>query len=61
MFVFRYDIRNAPVRIQPIQQAGHLALVDQPHLGADAILDFIAEHRGTDALAQKYMGFPDIL
>lgn len=52
---------RAPVRIQPLQQAGHLALVDQPHLGADAIVDFVAEHLGTDALGDRYMGFPEIL
>jgi pimeloyl-ACP methyl ester carboxylesterase len=60
-FRFRYDITNAPVRIQPLQEAGHLALVDQPHLGADAIIDFVTEHRGTDVLADRYMGFPEIL
>ncbi len=60
-FRFRYDITNVPVRIQPIQQAGHLALVDQPHLGADAIIDFVTEHQGTEALAGKYMGFQEIL
>jgi len=60
-FRFRYDITNAPVRIQPLQEAGHLALVDQPHLGADAIIDFVTEHQGTDVLADRYMGFPEIL
>jgi len=60
-FRFKYDITNAPVRIRPLQQAGHLALVDQPFLGADAMLDFITEHRGVQALADKYMGFPEIL
>jgi hypothetical protein len=35
--------------------------VDQPHLGADAIIDFVTEHLGTDVLADRYMGFPEIL
>ena len=58
---FKQDIENAPVRLQLIEEAGHLALVDQPHVGADVILDFITEHRGNQALANKYMGFPELL
>lgn len=60
-FRFRYDITNAPVRIQPLQKAGHLVLVDQPHLGANAIIDFVTERGETDTLAERYVGFPEIL
>jgi pimeloyl-ACP methyl ester carboxylesterase len=61
LYRFKKDMRNAQVRLQTIPQAGHLAMVDQPHVVADAILDFITEYRGTDALAQRYDGFPEVL
>jgi hypothetical protein len=41
--------------------AGHLAMVAQPHVVADAILEFITEHRGTDVLARPYDGFAELL
>jgi pimeloyl-ACP methyl ester carboxylesterase len=53
LYRFKNDMRNAPVRLQIIPEAGHLAMVDQPHLVADAILDFVTEHRGVGALAQS--------
>lgn len=61
LYRFKKDIRNAQVRLQTIPEAGHLAMVDQPHAVADAILDFITEHRGIDALASSYEGFPEVL
>jgi pimeloyl-ACP methyl ester carboxylesterase len=61
LYRFKRDMKNATVRLQTIPEAGHLAMVDQPHVVADAILDFITEHRGTGALAQPYDGFPEVL
>jgi len=50
------DIVNAPVRVQLVEQAGHLCVIDRPEYVAEVILDFITEHRGLDALAQSYRG-----
>jgi pimeloyl-ACP methyl ester carboxylesterase len=61
LYRFKQDIKNAPVRLQTISEAGHLAMVDKPHEVADAILDFVTEYRGLDALAKPYMGFPELL
>lgn len=61
LYRFKQDIQNAPVRLQTIPEAGHLAMVDKPHAVADAILDFVTEYRGVDALADPYMGFPELL
>lgn len=61
LYRFKKDLRNAPVRLQIIPEAGHLAMVDQPHAVADALLDFVTEHRGIGALAKPYDGFPELL
>jgi hypothetical protein len=61
LYRFKKDMKNAPVRLQLVPEAGHLAMVDQPHVVADAILDFITEYRGTAALAKPYDGFPEVL
>lgn len=50
------DIRNAPVRVQLVEDAGHLPGVERPEFVAEAILDFVTEHRGLDAIAQPYLG-----
>ncbi|MEW6296494.1 MAG: alpha/beta hydrolase [Thermodesulfobacteriota bacterium] len=55
-FRLKNDIRNAPVRVQTVEQAGHLCVVDRPEYVAEAMLDFISEHRGLGALAQPYTG-----
>ncbi|MCL7419152.1 MAG: alpha/beta hydrolase [Halalkalicoccus sp.] len=57
---FKQDITNAPVRLALIEEAGHLAMVDQPYNCADAHLDFVTEHRGMGALAEPYTGFPEL-
>jgi pimeloyl-ACP methyl ester carboxylesterase len=61
LYRFKKDMKNAQVRLQTIPEAGHLAMVDQPHAVADAILDFITEYRGVGALARPYDGFPEVL
>jgi pimeloyl-ACP methyl ester carboxylesterase len=61
LYRFKKDMKNAQVRLQTIPEAGHLAMVDKPHVVADAILDFIAEYRGTEVLAKPYDGFPEVL
>jgi pimeloyl-ACP methyl ester carboxylesterase len=61
LYRFKRDMRNAQVRIQTIPEAGHLAMVDQPHVVADAILDFVSEYRGVQTLAKPYDGFPEVL
>jgi haloalkane dehalogenase len=61
LYRFKRDMTSAQVRLQTIPDAGHLAMVDQPHAVADAILDFITEHRGTGTLAEPYTGFPEVL
>jgi pimeloyl-ACP methyl ester carboxylesterase len=61
LYRFKRDMSNAPVRLRTIPQAGHLAMIDRPHVVADAILDFITEHRGVDVLARPYDGFPEVL
>jgi pimeloyl-ACP methyl ester carboxylesterase len=61
LYRFKKDMRNAPVRLQTIPEAGHLAMVDQPHVVADALLDFITQYRGTEVLAKPYDGFPEVL
>lgn len=55
-FRLKNDIVNAPVRVQTVEQAGHLCLVDRPEYVAEAMLDFITEHRGLSALAKPYAG-----
>lgn len=55
-FRLKNDIVNAPVRVQLVEQAGHLCLVDQPEFGAETMLDFITEHRGLKAIAKPYHG-----
>jgi hypothetical protein len=61
LYRFKKDIKNAPVRLQMIPEAGHLAMIDQPHVVADAILDFITEYLDVASLAQPYDGFPEVL
>ena len=56
LFRLKNDIVNAPVRVQTVGQAGHLCLVDRPEYVAEAMLDFITEHRGRGALAKPYTG-----
>lgn len=50
------DIRNAPVRLELIDEAGHLPMLDRPDAVADLVLDFVTEHRGVDAVARRYTG-----
>lgn len=52
-FRLKNDIVNAPVRVQTVEQAGHLCLVDRPEDVAEALLDFIIEHRGAERLGQQ--------
>ena len=47
---------NAPVRVQLVEDAGHLPGVERPEFVAESILDFITEHRGLGAIAKPYMG-----
>lgn len=55
-FRLKNDIVHAPVRVQTVEQAGHLCLVDRPDYVAEALLDFITEYRGLGALAKPYAG-----
>jgi 2-hydroxymuconate-semialdehyde hydrolase len=55
-FRLKNDIVNAPVRVQLVEQAGHLSVIDRPEFVAEAMLDFISEHRGLGALARPYTG-----
>jgi pimeloyl-ACP methyl ester carboxylesterase len=50
------DIINAPVRVQLVEEAGHLPGVERPEFVAESILDFVTEHRGLGAIAQPYRG-----
>jgi pimeloyl-ACP methyl ester carboxylesterase len=50
------DIMNAPVRVQLVEEAGHLPGVERPEFVAEAILDFVTEHRGLGAIAKPYLG-----
>lgn len=61
LFRFKKDIKNAPVRLQMIHEAGHLPMVDKPFEVANAILDFVTAYRGNEALAKPYTGFPELL
>jgi pimeloyl-ACP methyl ester carboxylesterase len=55
-FRLKNEIANAPVRVQLVEEAGHLPGVERPELVAETILDFVTEHRGLDALAKRYLG-----
>ena len=55
-FRLKNDIVNAPVRVQLVEDAGHLPGVERPEFVAEAILDFVSEHRGLAALAKPYLG-----
>lgn len=50
------DIENAPVRLELIEEAGHLPMLDRPELVAERLLDFVTEYRGVDAVAEPYTG-----
>lgn len=54
LYRFKQDIKKN-------SEIGHFAMVDKPHAVADAILDFVTEYRGNDALAKPYMGFSELL
>lgn len=55
-FRLKNDIVNAPVRVQLVEDAGHLPGVERPEFVAEAILDFVTEHRGLGAIAKPYLG-----
>jgi pimeloyl-ACP methyl ester carboxylesterase len=55
-FPLKNKIVNAPVRVQLIEEAGHLPGVERPEFVAESILDFVTEHRGLNALAKSYLG-----
>ncbi len=55
-FRLKNEISSAPVRVQLIEEAGHLPGVERPEFVAESILDFVTEHRGLDALAKRYLG-----
>ncbi len=56
-FKFKYAIRNATVRTQLIPDAGHFSAVDQPELVAEALLDFIIDVAGKDAMGDIFLGY----
>jgi pimeloyl-ACP methyl ester carboxylesterase len=55
-FRLKNEIVNAPVRVQLVEEAGHLPGVERPEFVAESILDFVTEHRTLGALAQPYLG-----
>ncbi len=55
-FRLKNEIVNAPVRVQLVEEAGHLPGVERPEFVAESILDFVSEHRGLDALGKRYLG-----
>ncbi len=55
-FRLKNEIVNAPVRVQLVEEAGHLPGVERPEFVAESILDFVTEHRTLDALARPYLG-----
>lgn len=55
-FRLKNDIVNAPVRVQLVEDAGHLPGVERPDFVAESILDFVTEHRGLKAIAKPYLG-----
>jgi pimeloyl-ACP methyl ester carboxylesterase len=55
-FRLKNDIVHVPVRVQTVEQAGHFCLVDRPEYVAEAMLDFLTEHRGLGALVKPSTG-----
>ncbi|GAB5467683.1 MAG: hypothetical protein Kilf2KO_07130 [Rhodospirillales bacterium] len=55
-FRLKNEISQAAVRVQLIEEAGHLPGVERPNYVAECILDFVTQCRGLDALAQRYLG-----
>ncbi len=55
-FHLKNEISNAPVRVQLIEEAGHLPGVERPDFVAESILDFVTEYRGLDSLDKRYLG-----
>jgi pimeloyl-ACP methyl ester carboxylesterase len=55
-FRLKNELVNAQVRVQLIEEAGHLPGVERPEFVAESILDFVTEHRTLGALAKSYVG-----
>ena len=55
-FRLKNDIVNAPVRVQLVEDAGHLPGVERPDFVAESILDFVTEHLWLKAIATPYLG-----
>ncbi len=60
VYRFANVIRNAPVQIHLIPEAGHFAATDQPIKVTETILNFMREYLGKDALADIFLGFSGI-
>ena len=60
VYRFKWSMKNAPVQITMIQNAGHFAGTDNPNYVSAAILDFIARVSGKDKLADIFVGFDGI-
>ena len=57
---FKYAYHNTSVQIQRIPDAGHFAATDKPNWVAEAILNFITDRFGVNALADVFLGFDGI-
>lgn len=55
-FRLKNELTNAPVRVQLVEDAGHLPGVERPAFVAESIIDFVTEHRGLKAVAKPYLG-----
>ena len=60
VYRFKWVMKNAPVQIVMVQNAGHFAGTDQPNYVSAAIINFIAEKSGKDSLADGFLGFDGI-
>ena len=60
VYRFKYALKNSPVQITMVQNAGHFAGTDQPNYVSTAIINFIAEKSGKDSLADVFLGFDGI-
>ena len=60
VYRFKWVMKNSPVQIVMIQNAGHFAATDKPNYVSAAILNFIAEKSGKESLADIFLGFDGI-
>jgi pimeloyl-ACP methyl ester carboxylesterase len=60
VYRFKWVLKNAPVQIVMIQNAGHFAATDKPNYVSAAILDFISRVSGKESMGDVFLGFDGI-